>query len=90
MIIPDDTKLRVAPGYRFQWEEAQQRHVLLFPEGMVKLNTSAAQILERCDGSRTRAEIVAAMQAAFPEADLADDVHAFLATAWERGWLAEA
>lgn len=27
--------------FRFQWEEAQQAYVLLYPEGMVKLNGPA-------------------------------------------------
>ncbi|MFX5622761.1 pyrroloquinoline quinone biosynthesis peptide chaperone PqqD, partial [Acinetobacter baumannii] len=30
---------------RLQWEEAQQAWVLLYPEGMVTLNDSAAAIL---------------------------------------------
>ena len=30
------------PGYRLQWEAVQNAHVLLYPEGMVKLNDSAA------------------------------------------------
>lgn len=79
--------VRLAPGYRFQWEPAQDCHVLLYPEGMVKLNAPAAAILEHCDGSRDAAGILAALQARFPDADLADDVHRFLETAHERGWL---
>ena len=34
-------------GYRYQYEPAQKGHVLLYPEGMIKLNASAGQILER-------------------------------------------
>ena len=44
---------RLGHGFRFQWEPAQQAHVLLYPEGMVKLNQSAGEILKRCDGSRS-------------------------------------
>jgi pyrroloquinoline quinone biosynthesis protein D len=40
--------------FRLQWEEAQQAYVLLYPEGMVKLNLSAAEILKRCDGDHTK------------------------------------
>jgi len=29
-------------GYRYQYEPAQKGHVLLYPEGMIKLNESAA------------------------------------------------
>ena len=30
-------------GFRLQWEEAQNAHVLLYPEGMIKLNGSAGR-----------------------------------------------
>lgn len=40
-------------GFRFQFEPAQQCHVLLYPEGMIKLNDSASEILKRVDGART-------------------------------------
>ena len=49
----------VGRGFRLQWEPAQEAHVLLYPEGMVKLNSSAAAIMSRCDGVRTIADIVA-------------------------------
>ena len=37
---------RLSHGARLQYEPAQQGWVLLFPEGMVKLNPSAAAPLE--------------------------------------------
>ena len=43
----------VGRGFRLQWEPAQEAHVLLYPEGMVKLNGSAGEIMKRCDGART-------------------------------------
>ncbi len=75
------------PGFRFQWEEAQQAYVLLYPEGMVSLNPSASEILKLCDGSRTVQGIVEALQQQFPDADLAADVHEFLEIAHEKGWI---
>ena len=79
--------LRIAPGLRLQWEEAQQAHVLLYPEGMVQLNPSSAEILGRCDGQRSAETIVAELEREFPDADLADDVREFLATALANGWI---
>jgi pyrroloquinoline quinone biosynthesis protein D len=73
--------------FRMQWEEAQNAHVLLYPEGMVKLNQSAAEILKRCDGRADVAAIVAQLEAAFSQTDLTSDVLAFIADARERGWL---
>jgi len=77
----------VAHGMRLQWEPAQQAHVLLYPEGMVKLNGSAGAILERCDGVRTVAEIVADLEHTFGTTNLTDDVAAFVELALERRWL---
>ena len=77
----------IAHGMRLQWEPAQQAHVLLYPEGMVKLNGSAGAILERCDGVRTVAEIIADLERAFGTANLTDDVTAFLELALGRRWL---
>ncbi len=79
--------LRIAPGLRLQWEEAQQAHVLLYPEGMVQLNPSSAEILGRCDGQRSASAIIAELQRDYPDADLADDVREFLDTALDRGWI---
>ena len=73
--------------YRFQWEPTQQAHVLLYPEGMVKLNQSAGEILKRCDGQRDVAAIVADLEAAFQASGLDADVQAFLAIARQQGWV---
>ena len=77
----------IARGMRLQWEPAQEAHVLLYPEGMVKLNGSAGEILARCDGARTLAEIVADLERAFGATDLTGDVTAFVELALERRWL---
>lgn len=83
-------RLRIAPGYRLQWEPAQSCHVLLYPEGMVQLNPSAAAVLELCDGSLDADGIVATLEAKYPGAELAADVRQFLEVADERGWLRSA
>lgn len=78
----------VATMFRLQFEPAQDSWVLLYPEGMVKLNTPAAEILRRCDGERTVDEIVAELELSFVQAgELRDDVCTFLAQARQRGWL---
>jgi len=78
---------RINRLFRFQWEPAQQAHVLLYPEGMVKLNQSAGEILKRCDGSKSVAEIVADLEAAFNASGLAADVDAFLSMADAQNWI---
>ena len=79
---------RIGPGFRLQWEPAQDCHVLLYPEGMVKLNQSAGEILKRCDGSRTAGEIVSDLEAAFSAQGLEPDVFAFMELAAKQRWLA--
>ena len=78
---------RIAPLYRFQWEAAQDAYVLLFPEGMVRLNASAAEILRRCDGTRSTTEIIADLEQRFQSDAVATDVEAFLQSATKDGWL---
>ena len=38
---------RVGAGFRLQFEPAQDCHVLLYPEGMVKLNPTAGEIMSK-------------------------------------------
>ena len=78
---------RLGRLFRLQYEEAQKAWVLLYPEGMVKLNGSAAEIMTRCDGERTVAAIVADLEAAFAATGLQGDVIAFLEMARGRGWI---
>lgn len=73
--------------FRLQYEKAQNAYVLLYPEGMVKLNDSAAEILRRCDGDRTIAQIVADLEQSFATTGLQNDVESFLQAAQERGWI---
>jgi len=73
--------------YRLQWEEAQQAWVLLYPEGMVRLNGPAAEILKRCNGSTNVAALVDDLERAFNATGLQGDVHEFLNEAASRGWI---
>ena len=73
--------------FRLQWEAAQNAHVLLYPEGMIKLNSSAGEILKRCDGRATVADITASLEQAFSATGLSDDVFAFLAMAVDQQWV---
>lgn len=75
-------------GYRFQFEPAQQTHVLLYPEGMIKLNPSAAAIGELIDGQRSTAQIIALLEQKYPEAaELPEDVCEFMQVAEHQHWL---
>lgn len=74
--------------FRLQWEAAQNAHVLLYPEGMIKLNASAGEILKRCDGTATLADITSSLEKSFETTGLSADVIAFIAMAVEKKWVA--
>lgn len=78
---------RLRSMFRLQWETQQDAYVLLYPEGMVKLNPSAGQILVRCDGTRELDEIITELEDLFNAQDLAPDVYRFLDHARQRGWV---
>jgi len=73
--------------YRLQWEKAQDAYVLLYPEGMVKLNESAGEILSRVDGTKSISCITEELEKKFGVADLLDDVLSFVELANQQGWL---
>ncbi|BBL70092.1 pyrroloquinoline quinone biosynthesis peptide chaperone PqqD [Methylogaea oryzae] len=81
-----DAALRFSPLHRLQWEEAQQKYVILYPEGMVELNPSAAEILKLCDG-RNLDDLVATLEAQFDTTGLKGDVSEFLEVALANGWI---
>lgn len=85
--VAADQVYAIARLFRLQWEPAQDAHVLLYPEGMVKLNQSAGEILKRLDGQQTLAQITADCEAAFGASGLLDDVLGFIGAALEQGWV---
>jgi pyrroloquinoline quinone biosynthesis protein D len=86
-MIDLSSKPKLARLFRMQYEEAQAGYVLLYPEGMVKLNQPASEILKRCDGERDVNAIVADIEQAFNTSGLQKDVTGFLEIATERGWI---
>jgi pyrroloquinoline quinone biosynthesis protein D len=86
-VIGPESRPAIMRGFRLQWEAAQNAQVLLFPEGMIKLNGSAGEIMKRCDGARTIAEITADLERAFATAGLLDDVVRFVEMAVGKQWL---
>lgn len=78
---------RLRPGNRLQWEEAQSCHVLLYPEGMVKLNQSAANILMLCNGKHSVKCLVEDLEAKFNYTNLEEDIFSFLQIAHDKNWI---
>lgn len=87
--IRDDACPRLSPHFMFRWEESQDSYILLYPEGLIKLNPSAGEVLKRCDGKSSVDAIVTDLQAAFVDAkdEIATGARAFLDIACDKGWL---
>ncbi len=77
----------VASMFRLQWEEVQQCWVLLYPEGMVKLNGSAGEIMRRLNGEKTVHTLITDLETDFGTTGLQADVLAFLEIAGQQGWV---
>ncbi len=78
----------LAPHHRFQWEEAQQNYVILFPEGMVKLHGGAGEVIKRLDGKASVADVVADLKACFPDAsNIEADIIGMFELAVSKAWL---
>jgi pyrroloquinoline quinone biosynthesis protein D len=68
------TRPRLVTGARLRYDEVREEHVLLIPEGAVRLNPTAAAVLELCDGERSLDDIVGALSARYEGAEVRDDV----------------
>lgn len=79
----------IRPGFRLQFEPAQGCRVLLYPEGMVKLNDSAGEILALVDGERSVADLVENLSDRFPDVPgIEQDILEFLENAHAEHWIA--
>ncbi len=87
MTIDTNTVVGIAPGLRLQFEKAQDCWVLLYPEGMVKLNQSASEILQRCDGERDLSQVIDLLEKDFDQTGLESDVLSFVQIALEQKWI---
>ncbi|WP_411725662.1 pyrroloquinoline quinone biosynthesis peptide chaperone PqqD [Methyloglobulus sp.] len=87
MTINPNQPIKFSPLHRLQWEEAQQKYVILYPEGMVELNQSSAEILKCCDGTRNLAQIISDLEQKFTTTGLTNDITAFLEVALKNGWI---
>jgi pyrroloquinoline quinone biosynthesis protein D len=84
------TRPRLVTGARLRYDEVREEHVLLVPEGAVRLNPTAAEVLGLCDGERSLDDIVRVLSARYDGADLIDDVHELVDAMAQRGLVVDA
>ncbi|MGO9904730.1 MAG: pyrroloquinoline quinone biosynthesis peptide chaperone PqqD [Solirubrobacteraceae bacterium] len=83
------TRPRLVTGARLRYDEVREEHLLLVPEGAVRLNPTAAEVLELCDGERSVDDIVGVLSERYNGADLRDDVRELVDAMTERGILVD-
>jgi pyrroloquinoline quinone biosynthesis protein D len=84
------TRPRLATGARLRYDEVREEHLLLIPEGAVRLNPTAAEVLALCDGERSLDDIVGALSARYEGADVRDDVVELVDALAQKGLVVDA
>jgi pyrroloquinoline quinone biosynthesis protein D len=79
------TRPRLVTGARLQYDDVRAEHVLLIPEGVVRLNPTAAEVLALCDGRRSTEDIATELSARYQGADIADDVRELVDAMTQQG-----
>lgn len=84
---PED-RPQMDPKYLLRWEKSQDAYVLLYPEGIIKLNASAAEILKRCTGEFNVDKITAELKALFVDStNIEKSIYKFLEVSHAKGWI---
>jgi coenzyme PQQ biosynthesis protein PqqD len=84
------TRPRLVTGARLRYDAVREEHVLLIPEGVVRLNPTAAQVLGLCDGERSLDDIVGALAQRYQGADIRADVVELVDAMTQRGLVVDA
>ena len=64
-MIVADARPALRRGILLRYDRVRARHVLMYPEGVLILNDTAADVLRRCDGTATVAAISATLSAKY-------------------------
>ena len=88
MTIEAKNIYKIATHHRFQWEKAQDCYVILFPEGMVKLNGSAGEVLNLVNGESTVELITDTLFKKFPDVqNISKDIIGMIELALDKAWI---
>ena len=85
MTLSETAKPRLAAKTRLKWDEVRQKHLLLYPEGVLVLNPTAHAILALCEGERTVGEIIRTLTEQYGSDVVAVDVHELLRRLADKG-----
>ena len=88
MTIKPEDIYKIAPHHRFQWEKAQDCFVILFPEGMVKLNGGAGEVLNLVNGESTVESITEILSKKFTDVpNIAKDIEGMIELSLDKAWI---
>ncbi|HZS71890.1 MAG TPA: pyrroloquinoline quinone biosynthesis peptide chaperone PqqD [Candidatus Acidoferrum sp.] len=65
-MLDRNSKPRLAPGVRLS--DSNEQRVLLMPERALRLNGPSLEIVQRCDGNHTVAQIISELQQLYSKA----------------------
>lgn len=76
-------------SFMFRWEPSQDAFVIMYPEGIVKLNQTAGEILSYCDGKHSVTDIAALLAKKFTASEdfILAQVNDFLEVSHGKGWI---
>lgn len=86
---PEDRPL-INPVFLLRWEETQNAYLLLYPEGVIKLNQSAAEILKLCTGDMAIGDMIVELKTKFDSSGspvVESSIYKFLETVYAKGWI---
>ncbi len=83
------TRPRLVTGARLRYDEVREEHLLLVPEGAVRLNPTAAEVLALCDGERSLEDIVGVVSERYDGSDVGDDVRGLVDAMTQKGLLVD-
>ena len=79
---------KIAAHHRFHWEKAQDGYVILFPEGRVKLNGSAGEVLNLVNGESNVESITETLSKKFTDVpNIAKDIEGMIELALDKAWI---
>jgi coenzyme PQQ biosynthesis protein PqqD len=87
MRIENHSRPHLRQGVRLQWDELRQKYFLLMPESALMLNSTAAAVLELCNGERTVKAIAVELANRYRGEDVENDVRELLLRMSDRGLL---
>jgi pyrroloquinoline quinone biosynthesis protein D len=64
-VITAGSRPRLRRGTLLRYDRVRGCHVLMYPEGVLVLNDTAAAVLRHCDGAATIAEITTTLTGAY-------------------------